>query len=65
MAAVPLAAMEGVGLTLMAINAMVGTGFQIWQQARQVYGDQIPPWETILQDNQTLQNKIDAEKSAL
>lgn len=62
MAAVPLAVMQGAGLALMAINTLVGTGFQIWQQSKQIYGDAIPPWETILQDNQKLQEKIDAEK---
>ncbi len=63
MAAVPLAAMQGAGLALMAINSLVGTGFQIWQQSRQIYGDQIPSWEAIVQDNQKLQAKIDAEKT--
>ena len=63
MAAAPLAVMEGAGLALMAINTVLGAGLQIWQQAQQIYGDQIPSWDNIVQDNMKLQAKIDAEKT--
>ncbi len=60
--AIAPAVLQGAGLALFAINNIVGTGFQLWQQAKQVYGDQIPSWESIIQDNQRLQQKIDAEE---
>ncbi len=60
--AIAPAVLQGAGLAILAINSVVGPGFQIWQQARQIYGDQIPPWETIIAENQKLQAKIDAEK---
>jgi hypothetical protein len=55
--------LTGAGMALLAVNQIVGTAFQIWQQSRQMYGQEaIPPWEKIIQDNAALQAEIDAEK---
>jgi hypothetical protein len=44
------------------IVAIITAAFKLWEAARQILGDKIPDWNTILQKNMTLQGKIDAEK---
>jgi len=52
----------GAAAIIAIIEGLIRGAMSIWSSARQVFGtDAIPSWESIIDKNKKLQDKIDAE----